>query len=548
VGYLIHTLLALACLAVAEEQPELGEPWPWAQPLLLLLPYAAGLFVRRAALRGRFRAAELGFGCVHWSAPGLYLVSLLGLGWLDSIERWTGERPSLLDWPSFALLLALAPFAAFGLACVDARARLVEAPAERARSRRFHARLFLSSLVPVCLYIGIAGAVGLAPRVRVLIDEVRLLGAAFGAALVLLFVAVLPAVLASTWSTTPLPGGLLRELFAAVARRARFTCRRILVWHTGRQMANAAIVGFLPHTRLVLLSDALLERLSERELAAVFAHEIGHARRGHVPYFAAWALALFLGGDLVAGWLAPGSELVAAGILAAFLAAWALLFGWMSRRCELDADLFSLETLGDADALASALERVGGLHARRRGSWRHFSTERRIAFLRAVERDPALGRRLRARLRWLGVAGAVLAALVLVQQARELAASYGADRVRASLCLGHWSAAAQRLSRLSPSDEEEREELERLVARAVTLPDSEPATLAARARAALLARDADAARDWLRLGAMREDPEMEVVEEAFWMAVEGEREAARRLLERRAPGWTEAVMEFLAGQ
>ena len=63
-------------------------------------------------------------------------------------------------------------------------------------------------------------------------------------------------------------------------------------------MANAAIVGFLPGHRTVLFSDSLLAGLPPRELAAVFAHEIGHARRHHVLVFGAWTLVFFLAGDL----------------------------------------------------------------------------------------------------------------------------------------------------------------------------------------------------------------------------------------------------------
>jgi len=86
------------------------------------------------------------------------------------------------------------------------------------------------------------------------------------------------------------------------------------------------------------------------------------------------------------------------------------------------------------------------------------------------------------------------------------------------------------------------------VARAAPLPDSEPATLAARARSALAARDADAARDWLHLGAMRGDPELAIVEEALWLALEGERAEALRMVAQRAPHWSQAMRVFSAGQ
>ena len=110
-------------------------------------------------------------------------------------------------------------------------------------------------------------------------------------------------------------------------------------------------------------------------MAAVYAHEIGHAKRHHVAVFLAWALTFFMAGDLAAGWIAPGpgDQWLGTGILVGSLIVWALCFGWFSRRCELEADLFSLELLGDPEAMISALERVGG-KLRDVAGWRHFST------------------------------------------------------------------------------------------------------------------------------------------------------------------------------
>jgi len=169
-------------------------------------------------------------------------------------------------------------------------------------------------------------------------------------------------------------------------------------------MANAAIVGFTPKGRTVLFSDHLLSLLNRRELCAVYAHEIGHARRGHVTVFLCWTLGfVFLGdytargmGDAHGAWVGAGVGLVAIGL-------WFFSFGWLSRRFELDADLFSLQTTEDLPALVSALERVSG-GDREASGWRHFGVGPRVRFLaRTVSNEPFVTR-FRSRLRVFSLA------------------------------------------------------------------------------------------------------------------------------------------------
>ena len=309
------------------------------------------------------------------------------------------------------------------------------------------------------------------------------MGALFALLLILAFVRCLPWVLRHTWDTVPLPRGPERALFEAVAARARFRCSDLILWRTGRQMANAAIVGLFPASRLVLLSDALLLRLGPRELAAVLGHEIGHAKRRHVLAFGAWAIAFMLGADLLFERLPEGQDLAAGALLAALVGVWVVVFGWLSRRFELDADLYSVGLLRESAGMINALEEVGGLHSRNRGSWRHFSTARRVDFLRAVDARPELGRRLRAKLRLWTRVGVALMCVCLVLEAVGLLGSWGVDRVRANLRLGRYELAAEQLAGV----EEPGQDLARLVRRAASLTGRDDLeAIASAARAALL--------------------------------------------------------------
>ena len=61
--------------------------------------------------------------------------------------------------------------------------------------------------------------------------------------------------------------------------------RDILVWRTHSNMGNAAVMGILPHMRYVLLSDLLLETMTDEQIEAVFAHEMGHVVHRHMAWF-----------------------------------------------------------------------------------------------------------------------------------------------------------------------------------------------------------------------------------------------------------------------
>jgi Zn-dependent protease with chaperone function len=505
-GSLLSILLALGVLVLREYGVESGLVAGWAAAPLALAPYALAGLARAALLRGRFRAAE------RWQrigalAPVLaFAAAVCGLGWVAALEGWLGHRLSFFEWPTLDVLLCLAPFVLYELAGIDARARLSTPDgARRARLRAFQARMFLASLLPVAVYAAISSAVGQSERLRVEIEEIGVWHAGFGAALLGLLVLTLPFLLAWALDTTRVPEGPLRSLLAEVARAAGFRAREILVWNTGGNMANAAIVGLGPRTRIVLFSDALLAQLDARELCAVYAHEIAHARAHHVPIFVAWVLAFFLGGDLLAQALFPHSEWLAGALLLGSMGAWFLLFGWLSRRYELEADLYAIALLGDTGAMVSALERVGG-GLRDVASWRHFSTARRVEFLERAAREPALARGFRARLRRWSQAGLLLFLVAAGLEGRRVLDGYGADRLRAHLRLGEYAAAQVRAAASGDLDPE----LRALVQRGSSIGHDvrEPGELESLARAAQVRGDSRAALEYLQLGALRGSPEL----------------------------------------
>lgn len=521
-GYLLEIALALMVLGASEAIGPTGSELPFAVCALAIVPHLLAFVARAAFLRGRFRQSFVVLRVLQLSPVALFFVALAAFGWGETVSWIVGHEVSFFAWPELGVLLLGAPFVVFEALAIEARARVVSGtPNERRASRKFQHRMFAASLAPVVAYAVFASVVGWSESLRTHIEEVRIYGALFGTVLLAGMTLALPYMLRRTWDTTPIPAGSQRDLLLEVGRLANFRASALLVWHTGRTMANAAIIGVGSAHRVVLFSDALLEQLDLRELAAVFAHEMGHAFRKHVLLFAVWALAFFLGADLLAQiWFPDGTWSAAAVVLVALIV-WALTFSYVSRRCELDADLFSMELLRDWTALASALERVGG-RLRDVASWRHFSVAERVRFLERAALDPAVGWKLRRGIRTWRWVGTVALALVLVGHGIVMARAFRAEQIVVDLRLGDYAAAAAGADGGGDVDPT----LLALVERAAELgldarTDRSASTdeLEVRARAALRAGDAMAGAEWLALGALRGRNDLGLVGEVVqgWM-------------------------------
>lgn len=211
-----------------------------------------------------------------------------------------------------------------------------------------------------------------------------------------------------------LPSSTLAERLNALCARARLRPPQFRLWEIGRlRVANAGVVGLQGRSRVVLLTPALLEHLSEDEVSSVVAHELGHASCGHLVVYLLLAagsiLVMFLADTATQRFLGPahgGLELVKSALLLGVY--WIGLFGFVSRRLELQADLFAARLTEDTRGFVTALERVAHLNGmpRERGGWRHFSVERRVAFLEAAVRNPQVAENFLRRLRamFLGLA------------------------------------------------------------------------------------------------------------------------------------------------
>jgi Zn-dependent protease with chaperone function len=212
---------------------------------------------------------------------------------------------------------------------------------------------------------------------------------------------VAPALIVRVWRTARLPEGPLRKDLLASCRDMKLNCRELLLWRSGGVIANAGVMGLIGRVRYVLLSDGLLEGMSEWEVKAVFAHEAGHILSHHLFYSMLFALSsatlCTAAADVIVhlAHLGPewAGEIITLGLLGL---AWAFGFGFISRRFERQSDVIAAWSCGPqgprgdgqisnegAAIFARSLEHVAYLNGLSPGqwNWRHGSIAGRVAYV-----------------------------------------------------------------------------------------------------------------------------------------------------------------------
>ncbi len=250
---------------------------------------------------------------------------------------------------------------------------------------------------------------------------------AAGAAVIFIFS---PLLLRRIWLTRTLPDGPLRTRLEEFCRKIKLSYRDILLWDTYSAVANAAVMGLIRRIRYVMLSDNLIENMSDEQIEAVFAHEAGHIKHHHIMFM----VMCIVGAGSVTFLLLRGMEdllnetavteqlpgkygawfIDGAGVL--LMISWILLFGWVSRRFERQADLHAAmavdpqdehKTLGEHGAyiMGSTLQRIAFLNgiATETRSWRHSSIASRRDFLYHLSAQPKKLRRFCKIILWIKI-------------------------------------------------------------------------------------------------------------------------------------------------
>jgi STE24 endopeptidase len=367
--------------------------------------------------------------------PVWFAVAVFVLGWgqvvdsmLGPLSRWPVELPGMLigTFPAFAAWMALwwAQFPADR--ALREQTQLVafnedlpvHLPTGFGSYFLSHLRLqLLFTVVPVALILLVhdLAAVGLleiggldlrrattggsSERNAELVIQLVSIG------LVVLFA---PEVLRRVLQTQPLAPSPLRYRLEELCRRTGLKYRDILLWRTDHNMGNAAVMGVVPQMRYILLSDVLLETMTDYQIEAVFAHEIGHVKHWHMGWYsvliATLVLLCFGPGQVIEDRLHQSirSEwLVGTGYFAA-IGGFFLVFGYLSRWFERQADVFAARTIERPDgssphvgpvgaaAFTSALHRVAVVNniPLAAKNFTHGSIAERMQYLNTLSSDP----------------------------------------------------------------------------------------------------------------------------------------------------------------
>jgi STE24 endopeptidase len=172
----------------------------------------------------------------------------------------------------------------------------------------------------------------------------------------------------------PLPEGSLRTMIEDFTQKKGFRLKNIYIIDGSKRStkANAYFSGFGPKKRIVLF-DTLQRDLSDEEIVAVLAHEIGHYKKKHILYdlfssiftigLMLFLLSIIVNNPSLAQSLGSHKTSFHLGLIVfGFLYSpvsliKGLLTNWISRKNEFAADRFVRENF-KPDVLASALKKL----------------------------------------------------------------------------------------------------------------------------------------------------------------------------------------------
>jgi len=178
---------------------------------------------------------------------------------------------------------------------------------------------------------------------------------------------------------TPLSEGSLKDTIMDYAGSQKFKMQGIFTMDGSKRSTklNAFFTGF-GRFRKIVFFDTLLEKLSDREVLAVLAHEMGHYKLHHIFKMIAasilhtgvlfYLLSLILNNKgLFAAFGMEHLSIYASLVFFGFLFSpsnllVSIIFNIFSRRHEYAADRFAAQTTGDADSLITSLKKLSKLN------------------------------------------------------------------------------------------------------------------------------------------------------------------------------------------
>lgn len=294
------------------------------------------------------------------------------INWLDQASHGYFSSPiaaGLALIVSFALLNAVLtlPFSIYSTFSVEARFGF----------NNITPRLFVLDLIKST---GLAAAIGL-PLIALVLWLMEKMGdnwwlwvwltwVGFSVFLMLVF----PTWIAPLFNKfSPLEDQTLKASIENLLARCGFKSSGVFVMDGSKRSnhGNAYFTG-LGQSKRIVFFDTLLKQLSEAEILAVLAHELGHFRHRHVLKRLTWTFAIMLGLLWLLGQLmqqpwfyqglgvTQGSTAVALLlfflVLPVFTFIFAPLGSWLSRRQEFEADAYAAKQACASDLIAALVK------------------------------------------------------------------------------------------------------------------------------------------------------------------------------------------------
>lgn len=442
--------LVLACLPLSWPEPLCGRKYaPFITLACVLLSgLGMGLISYRTHLLLRHNRSESAWRWYGYSRTlmfylnlALYYTALLVGGWGYLARDWLTLRGSSAE-NDFLLpaaeLLVLAPYF-----CILFASWLIFYSTERAlRGKEFRftrssyvlfafRQNLLLVLIPLGMIVLQSNLFRLWPE---LLESVAAKG--IGLLTVIVVMGILPLFLPQILGLKRLDDPELRQRLDLIAQRIGVRYREIYLWETRGQLATALVAGLFAQARVIIFTDGLMRLMPTEELEAVFGHELAHARHGHIHFyglflvlsFATIGAAYHFTEQLFPSLHGLGSDLLTIAILFTTGLYLFVVFGFLSRKCERQADLMGCRALDPhllltdhgIEVFTNALGRVGNINSSYSepktkiqgpvsfviwlaksfstwlATWQHGTLESRIAYLNRVR----LNHRLAERFQW----------------------------------------------------------------------------------------------------------------------------------------------------
>jgi len=171
----------------------------------------------------------------------------------------------------------------------------------------------------------------------------------------------------------PINNENLKEKILDLCTRVGFKVKGVYVFNMSKttKKANAAFTG-IGRTKRIILGDTLVTGFSEDEILTVFAHELGHYKKGHIKknilfsigstFIMLFILSIVYSVLLPVFGFADRWDIAALPLLALLAGVFGFLTkpigSYISRRFEFEADRFAIKLIGNFDVFKSLMEKL----------------------------------------------------------------------------------------------------------------------------------------------------------------------------------------------